>query len=217
MRERDTILDAQVQSMTEYLRRYEVAQIERQLDESHRIAAEIIRNAHRRARERMRTRFLRERRRMRDAEQSASARVATRNRLAKHTNVNNLIDTAWHMLPDALEQRWKDKSARTDWCDMMLQQTFRALPGPAILVEHPKDWDRKERQAFVESIHQHYGRLPKARADAGLRAGLRICSDQSCLDGSPTGLLAQRSRVAAELLRQLMAAGEAIVTERRHG
>jgi vacuolar-type H+-ATPase subunit E/Vma4 len=217
MSEQRSILDTQLRSMMEYLRRYEVEQIEAQLDESHRTADEIIRSAHRRARERMRTRFQRERRRLTEAEQSAAARVATQRRLAKHARINNLIEDAWDLLPEALEKRWADGKARSEWCEMLLRQALRSLPGPEILVEHPQDWASQERQGFLERIQTNYGRLPEARAVTTLRAGLRIHSDHACLDGSVAGLLAQRRRVEAELLLHLTRSDEAAAGEKRHG
>jgi hypothetical protein len=222
MTEPGTILEAQVQSMLEYLRRYEVEQIKLRLDHGHRVAAEILRNARKRARQHMHNRIQRERRRMREAERGAEARLATRKRLATHAELNTLIDTAWQLLPQALESRWINADARRQWCDMLLRQTLRSLPGPAILVEHPRDWDGRERRAFLENIQREFGQKPVARADSALLAGLRIHSDNAWLDGSVSGLLAQRTRVETQLLVELAKARDAFAdktadAEARHG
>jgi hypothetical protein len=201
-----TILEAQVQAMLEHLRRYEVEQIDLEMDRGHAIAAGLLQNAHRRAREHMRHRIQRERRRMRLAEQSAKARLATKKRVAAHARTNTLIEGAREFLPRALRDRWMNKESRQEWCKALLQQTCRSLQGPEILVEHPEDWDRDERRAFLNQVQQHFGKPPRAKADAGLLAGLRIHSGNAWLDGSITGLLAQQNRIDAQLAALLVQA-----------
>jgi hypothetical protein len=201
-----TILEAQAQAMLEYLRRYEVEQIKLKMDRSHRIATELLQSAHRRARKHMHQRIQRERRRMRDSEQSAKARLATKKRVAMHARMNTLIDAGIKLLATALRDRWTHRESRLDWCDSLLQQTFRSLQGPEILVEHPEDWDRDECRAFLEKIQEHFGQRPKTRADPELVAGLRIHSGDAWLDGSIAGLLAQRGRIESQLAALLVQA-----------
>ena len=201
-----TILEAQAQAMLQYLRRYEVEQIDLEMDRGHAIAAGLIQNAHRRAREHMRHRIQRERRRTRLAEQSAEARLATKKRVAAHARTNTLIEAARELMPQALQDRWTNTDSRQDWCKALLQQTYRSLQGPEILVEHPEDWDQDERRVFLNKVQQHFGKPPRAKADAGLPAGLRIFSGNAWLDGSITGLLAQQDRIDAQLAALLVKA-----------
>lgn len=204
MTEPKTILEAQAQAMLEYLRRYEVEQIDLEMDRGHAIAAGLLQNAHRRAREHVRHRIQRERRRMRLAEQSAEARLATRNRIAANARTNTLIGAARELLPQVLQDRWTNSKCRQDWCKTLLQQTCRSLQGPEILVEHPWDWNKNERDAFLHKLQQHFGKSPKLKEDAGLLAGLRIHSGNAWLDGSITGLLAQQDRIDAQLAALLV-------------
>ena len=142
---------------------------------------------------------------MHDAEQAATARRATRRRLAKHAREKQLVESAWQLLPDALLRRWSDAAARGDWCDMALRQAFRSLPGPDIVVDHPADWDRRELDEVLARIRDRYGGNVEAKADPGLAAGLRIHSGTACLDASVDGLLARRGRLEAALLLRLTA------------
>ena len=192
--------------MLEYLRRYEVEQIDLEMDRGHAIAAGLLQNAHRRAREHMHRRIQRERRRMRLAEQTAEARLATRKRVAAHARINTLIGAARELLPQALQDRWTNSENRRDWCKSLLRQTCRSLQGPEILVEHPDDWEEDERRAFLIKVQQHFGKPPQAKADAGLLAGLRIHSGNAWLDGSIAGLLAQQDRIDAQLAALLVQA-----------
>jgi hypothetical protein len=217
-----TVLEAQTQTMLEYLRRYEVEQIKVEMDRGHRIAAELLQNAHRRARKHMHDRIQRERQRMRAAEQSAEARLATRKRVAAHSRITKMIGAARQLLPAALEARWTDDESRQAWCDTLLRQTRRSLQGPEILVEHPEDWRDDERRAFLLEIEKHFGRRPKARADDGLVAGLRIHSGNAWLDGSVAGLLARRNQIDEKLAAHLAEARnaqseEASTMEAAHG
>ena len=199
MNEPTTILEAQAQAMLEHLRRYEVEQIDLEMDRAHAIAARLLQNAHGRAREHMRHRIQRERRRMRLAEQSAEARLATKKRVASYAKTNSLIGAAKEFLPKALQDRWTNRESRQDWCTALLQQTCRLLQGPEILVEHPGDWGQNERAAFLNQIQQHFGQPPTAKTGPGLLAGLRIHSGNAWLDGSITGLLARQDRIEAQL------------------
>jgi hypothetical protein len=185
-----TILETQTQTMLEYLRRYEVEQIKVEMDRGHRIASELLQNAHRRARKHMRDRIQRERRRMRAAERSAQARLATRKRVAAHSRTTKMIGAARQLLPAALEARWANDESRQAWCDTLLQQTCRSLQGPEILVEHPEDWGPDECRAFLQKIDKHFGKRPKARA---------IHSGNAWLDGSVAGLLARRNQIDEKL------------------
>lgn len=213
MKEPSSILEAQVQSMLEQLRRHEAREIRLILDDSHRIAAEIRRDAHRQAREEMHRRIERERQLMRQTKQTAAARLATRRRLAAHARVNARIAAAWKLLPDAMARRWADAAERRKWCDMLLEEAFRTLQGPNILVEYPAGWNSKELDALLEKIRRKFNHQPEARADSSLAAGLRIHSGNAWLDGSVAGLLAQRSRIESQLLVELAGVGQSLATE----
>ena len=159
---------------------------------------------------------------MHAAEKTAEARLATRKRVARHSRINALIDAASKLLPQALEERWANRESRADWCESLLQKARRALQGPEILVALSRDWERNERDAFLQKIQDYFGQRPKARADSGLVAGLRIHSGNAWLDGSITGLLAQQGRIKADLAALLTEAGsdptaETGMAEAAHG
>lgn len=222
MKEATSIREAQTEAMLESLRRYEVQQIELLLGRSHGVAAELIRDAHRRAREHMHRRIEQERRRLHEAEESANARLAAKKRVAAYADLNASISAAWGLLPKALQVRWASPENRREWCDMILRLTRRLLQGPHILVEHPADWGKAERRRFLDEVGQFFGQRAEARAVAGLDAGLRVWAGDACLDGSVAGLLAQRNRIEAQLVAQLVQPRSAKATEAanpdaRHG
>jgi hypothetical protein len=213
MKEPTSILEAQVGTLLEYLRRYEVQQIERLLERSYGVAAELIRNAHRRAREHMHRRIEQERRRLREAEETANARLAAKKRVAGYAALNASIQAAWERLPKALQGRWARPEDRRAWCDAILRQACRSLQGPQILVEYPAGWAKAEQRRFLAEIRRHFGRQAETRADAALEAGLRVCAGDACLDGSIAGLLAQRSRIEAQFVAELLQSRSARATE----
>jgi hypothetical protein len=78
-----------------------------------------------------------------------------------------------------------------------------SLPQGAWSIHHPADWPPGERDALLDRLEVSLGARPRALADAGLSAGLRVCVDATCLDGSLEGMLAERTAIESRLLAEL--------------
>ena len=115
--------------------------------------------------------------------------------------MRELLDRAWRGLPDALQSRWLDATARERWCDAACVSASRSL----------RHLDRLQVEVDPQWL-AHVGPLVRSRLEGpskvdilptdGLGAGLRVRAGDACIDATVAGLLAARERIASELLAE---------------
>jgi hypothetical protein len=179
------------------------------LDDARARASTLLAQAHADARARMRATFAEERERMTARVAGAQAMLATKQRLAEQRRAAALLAAGWQRLPDALLEVWHDPAARRAWVERIAADAHARLPAGAWQVVHAPDWPAAEREAFVAALAGK-GAAAELVADPGARAGLKIAASGNVLDGTLSGLTADRSESGALLLRELET-GEAAV------
>ena len=170
-------------------------------------AAALVAQAHADARARVRNAWAEERGRAHDRVAAALANLQTRRRLHEQRHSASLLALGWERLPDALRDRWRDARCRSLWTDAVVTDATRVLPARSWRIVHAPDWPEAERQALAARLARDRDARPEFVADASIGAGLRIVAGGNVVDGTLTGLLADRDDVGATLLRRLEVSG----------
>ena len=172
-------------------------------------AKALLRTAWREARERLHNDNVETRRLVEQTLASHDAQQQTRRRQQRQANDVVLLVKAREALQAALLQRWRQPLSRQQWCEALVNAAVTTLDGKVWTVEHPADWPMSEHEALLAHIKSLCGKTPRLQANADISAGLRICSDGTCMDATIDGLLRDREHIEAELL--------ALCTERAGG
>ena len=158
------------------------------------------------ARQRVRQVYTEQRQRRHDQIGAAQARLATCRRLHEQRRTAALLQVAWQQLPDALRALWQQGDSRAAWVRHVLTYARdRLQPGPWRIV-HAANWQAHEREALPAALLADTRIEPRFEADASIEAGLKVVGGRNVVDGTITGLLADRADIEARLLRQLEAA-----------
>jgi acetyl/propionyl-CoA carboxylase alpha subunit len=152
---------------------------------------------------RLRQVFDEQRRLGREHVAAAQAQLATQRRLHAQQRSAALLQRAWQQLPDELQARWRDTPARAAWVAQVLASARERLPRVAWRIVHAPGWPADEQQALARSLVAELGAAPVFEADAAISAGLKVIVRGNVIDGTSAGLLADRSALAAQLLRRL--------------
>jgi hypothetical protein len=160
----------------------------------------LLRTAWREQRERLHNDNVETRRRVEQALVSQEAQQQTRRRQQQQARDAVLLVAAREALQSALLQRWQQPASRRQWCETLVAAAIAVLDVGEWFVEHSSDWPENEQQSLLARIQSHCGKTPRMQADAGIRAGLRICAANTCVDATLNGLLHDRERIDAELL-----------------
>lgn len=187
------------------VRRQAAVQQQALLDDARAEAASITERARDKARRQLRrtqaelrtTRDERQRQLAAELDTLARRQAAARSRAA--------LDAAWPLLAPALARRWADAAARMAWVEALVAQAAARLPAQGWRVRHPVAWSADDQQGLQGVLQRHGIGAVETRADERIDAGLVIESDGVRLDGTPAALLADRTRIEAELLALLTA------------
>lgn len=165
-------------------------------------ARELLGAAHRAARRRMHDNVLEIRQVMRRELDQAQAALETARRQHQQRCDFTLLDASWPLLREALARRWQDTAARQVWVESLVRQARRALPAAAWQVHHPAGWSDAERAQLAAQLSAA-GITGRFAVDGMASAGLRVCADGACLDGTAEGILADRDAIQARMLAKL--------------
>ena len=178
-------------------------------EESRRTAREILASARRSARERVHAALLPERRRLRERLAALDARLATETRLAGQRRLRERLDEAWRELPAALASRWAGAGSRSKWTSHVRSAAADALARGPWHVSHAPGWPEPEREAFARTL-ESLGVGPVAFEEVpAIAAGLVVRAGGNVVDGSASGLTADRAAIDARLADAL-GLGEAL-------
>ncbi|MFO1305919.1 MAG: hypothetical protein U1F54_19515 [Burkholderiales bacterium] len=191
-----TSVDANARALAALVEEHRATRCEAIAGEARAQAQSLVRTARAHARAMARRAFdeARERRALRIA--SASAEVATRIRVAEQHRLRALLEHGMRMLPDALEQRWRDPVHRAAWVAHIVDEARAKLPPGAWRVLHPADFTAEERTALSRAAAAPL----EFAASGAIRAGLRIEAPPNAIDGTLEGILASRDDVEAQML-----------------
>jgi vacuolar-type H+-ATPase subunit E/Vma4 len=201
--ESSDILKAQLQALLSLVEEHRESRCNSILDHARSQAALIIRQAHASARKRMRQAVREERNRGRDALQAARARLRSRAREKEQRALQRLLEREWPVLRRTLAERWQKSGTRARWLEALLQRASRTLPSCVWEVRHPQGWNQDDMDAVRQTIQSATGHTPRFVVEPRITAGLVICAQGTCVDGSLDGLLADRARIEGELLAMI--------------
>jgi hypothetical protein len=168
-------------------------------------AAALLRAAYRDGRARLHQAIEEERRRAQEQIGALQAELATYQRQRAQRAAAAMLHAAWPKLRTELLRRWRTPRTREMWVDGLLHQALEVLPAGAWHIVHPADWSEGERIRAGHGLETRLAALPSFEADPAVQAGLRICQQGTCLDGTLEALLAERRTLEARLLELLQA------------
>jgi len=133
----------------------------------------------------------------------AEAKRQTRMRTQNECQAAEALQIAIPLLQEAVLKRWRDPESRNLWLEALAREACaRLLPG-RWTVEHPLELTDQDKDRFVASLKCAEGGQVEFKADAQVRAGVRIRTGGALLDGTSDGLLSDRPAVEAMLLAEL--------------
>jgi len=205
----DDAVEAQMRQLLQVVARHRDERCNELLGQARREASQVIRQAHAEARARMHesVQGIREERRSRLA--AAEAQLQTRRRRRREAADLWLLAAAWQPLRKALQGRWSQVTARRHWIDFLVLRARTLLVATDWQIEHPLDWPAQERASLEERLNGQLGRLPEFIPREQISAGLRICADGTCVDGTLDGLLRDQARIESLLLARFNAGAAA--------
>jgi len=165
--------------------------------ESRRLLAEV----HAAMRRRVRESLAAEREQLAGAVAEAQAKLVTQRRQHRQQRIVAALKQAWPRLEQALCERWQSPSGRARWVEHYLAIAKAVLPPNAWTIVHPLQWpDAKQAQAWLQALGIEGASF---KADATLRAGIRVVAGPNTLDASLEGLLTDRAAIEGRLLHYL--------------
>jgi hypothetical protein len=173
------------------------------LDKAHEQAQQLIKQAYRDERQRMHRELGETRQQLHQQMVSVVARRQTGKRQRRQRADEELLTTTWLNLHEALLHRWRDSVMRQQWVDGLVEQAAAVLVDRHWLIEHPFDWPAQERSALQLRLQKQLAHTPHFEVKSTIAAGLRICADGACVDGSADGLLRERLAIEAVLLARI--------------
>lgn len=194
------VLELQVESLLRAIRQQRDERCREIVATAEHRAKQALAQSRRRLCKRQRRAVAEERERRRHELHVAASRLETRARERAYAHYRRVLEAAWPRLVVALEDRWSNAEYRRTWYDMIVAEGADTLGVATWLVEHPESWADDERAMVTVQVMGRGLPEPVFRADAGIRAGLRIRSGMACLDGTSIGLLSARREVEALLL-----------------
>lgn len=196
------IVPAQVERLLNVVHEYQQAQCRQILTQSAQEAQQILHQAYRDNRRRVHQDILARRESMRRQIASAQAKRHTLSKKYQYAADRRYLDQAWDLLQAELAKRWQQQEQRQRWVQKILGTALTRLAGSDWVVEHPHSWTVAEQQHFMDQVRQHSEVMVKFATSPDIAAGIRICAGGATIDGSLSGLLADRSRIESELLAQ---------------
>jgi hypothetical protein len=158
-------------------------------------ARAVLRDARKSAHARVSAALKADRQRLRARLSGLDAALATATRLHAQRHLRALLDEAWRRLPLALEARWQDSGGRSAWTRHILDGARAELERGDWSVSHAPGWPEDERRAALDPLAAAGNAVVAATQDAGMRAGLQVRRGGNVLDGTLSGLLADRNAI----------------------
>ena len=201
----NTRIDAQLQHLLAVVDRRREEHCARIAAEAQTQARQIVKQAWRESRSRAHEDLQELRAQIRQQLASADARQQTRQRQQRQQLEQELINSCWSQLHDALQQLWDDRETRKRWVTDLVLQASNTLLNAHWCIEHPADWPGQECNDLKAMLSNEFDVFPTFESQTAITAGLRIMAGGACVDGTSSGLLQGRTRVEAMLLARIRA------------
>ena len=114
-----------------------------------------------------------------------------------------MLAAGWQRLPELLAARWREAQSRQSWVERVVGEARAALPRAAWRIVYAPGWAEDERNVLAAAVARDLGAPPQLLLDVAARAGLKIIAEGNVMDGTLSGLLADRSEIGAKLLQRL--------------
>jgi vacuolar-type H+-ATPase subunit E/Vma4 len=203
-----SIIDAQVQHLLNVVEDHRAARYEEIHDQAQNDAHAIISKAHKDARRIMHDDNVETREKANRQLASTEAQIQTQKRLARQQTDEELLQAGWKLLKESLERQWQQPDTRKQWVDNLISQALATLVSPHWRIEHPADWEEEELIALQMQLHEQLDHAPELEPVADINAGLRLCAEGTCVDGTADGLMHERTRIEGLILAAIHQHGD---------
>jgi vacuolar-type H+-ATPase subunit E/Vma4 len=204
-----SIIDAQVQHLLNVVEDHRATRYEEIQEQAQKNAHAIISKAHKDARQRMHDDNVETRENANRQLASTEAQLQTQQRLARQQSDEKLLQASWKLLKASLERQWQQPDIRKQWVDNLTRQALATLVSPHWRIEHPADWADEECIALQMQLHEQLDHTPELEPVTDISAGLRLCAEGTCVDGTADGLMHERTRIEALMLAAIHQHGDA--------
>ena len=199
-----SVLEAQISALEQIVDSRREARCRELLESARRSAKSTLKQEHQESRLRVRAAIQQERKLLEEDLAATRARIVTLNRERHQKADKTRLAHAWTALREALHERWKNSDHRRRWISLLIRDALARLSGEPWQIEHPPDWNSTELSRFSSEIARHCaGKQPEFFSKEEVRAGMRVVAGGASLDGTTEGLLADSTRIEAELLAML--------------
>ena len=203
MNQADTEIDTRLQHLLDVVQHNRDERCEAILGEAREQAQQLIKKAYKDARRRLHLKIQSTREDARQRLAAAESQRQTRARLHRQNADRALLERAWEPLNKQLLHYWQEADTRRQWIDNLIEQAAENLVSRPWRIEHPADWPDAERTELLAKLVKTSGSVPEFSSQTRIKAGLRICAGDACVDGTRCGLLRSRSRIEGIMLAKL--------------
>lgn len=166
-------------------------------------ASEIVGKAYARGRIRLGRHVSELRQKYRVQTSFAHARNQTLMRQQHQHADRSILDIAWPMLHEAMQDLWDMPETRKAWLDAAVNSAVCRLPGKHWLVEHPPDMEKGERTALKQGARIPAATRIRFSVRQDIEAGVRILVDDTVVDATLSGLLHDRQSIEGRLITMI--------------
>lgn len=200
MSEPKSIVEAQVQHLLDVVDKHRSNQCSKLRNAAKESANKLISNAHSDARRRLHEDIRQAREFAHQKLTSTRALLQTRKRMARQQLDEALLQDAWKQMKTSLQAQWDDVSSRRQWTASLLETALSTLVSDQWTIQHPADLTDTEAAALQLQVYERLEHTPDLEASEHISAGLRICTDGACVDGTIDGLMHDREHIEASIL-----------------
>jgi hypothetical protein len=200
MSEPHSIIDAQLQHLLNVVEKHRSNQCSKLHNAAKESASRLITNAHSDARKRLHDEIHKARDYAHQKLTSTRALLQTRKRMARQQLDEALLEGAWKQLKTSLQARWDDEASRQQWTASLLETAHATLVSGQWIIQHPAGLTDAEAAALQLQVYERLGHTPELEACEEISAGLRICTDGACIDGTSDGLMHDRQHIESSIL-----------------
>ena len=212
----DTDIDTRLQHLLDVVAHNREERCQALLEEAGQQAQQLVKQAYRDARERLHQKVQSTREDARQRLAAAEAQRQTRARLQRQNADRAILERAWEPLNEQLLAYWHETESRRQWIKHLIQQATINLVDTPWRIEHPADWPDEERTELLAQLVKASGSVPEFASRTEIKAGLRICAGDACVDGTRCGLLRSRSRIEGIMLAKLNECRDKLLSGKKH-
>jgi len=195
MKTPESIIDAQMTHLLDVVSRYEKEQCQSILEQANEQAKKIAKEAYQNARQRTTRSFEQMRSQSFQDLKIAEASLQTEARLARHKLDEAFLEKAWEQLRESLCNRWKEPGFKQNWIAELIRQGSSALIARDWTVDYSSSFSDDDVRWLKTSFDAVDLDSISFNPQPDIDAGIRICADGACIDGTIEGVLTQRDRI----------------------